>query len=54
MTTAFIATETESVEIVARAKEFVIVVERWIYWPFRGALLEVIEAKGRRFIIRSL
>jgi hypothetical protein len=30
MTTAFIATETESVEIVARAKEFVIVVERWI------------------------
>jgi hypothetical protein len=24
------------------------------YWPFRGTLLEVIDAKGRRFIIRSL
>jgi hypothetical protein len=25
-----------------------------VYWPFRGMLLEVVEAKGRRFIIRSL
>jgi hypothetical protein len=25
-----------------------------VYWPFRGMLPEVIEAKGRRFIIRSL
>jgi hypothetical protein len=25
-----------------------------VYWPFRGTLLEVIEAKGRRFIIISL
>jgi hypothetical protein len=25
-----------------------------VYWPFRGTLPEVIEAKGRRFIIRSL
>ena len=25
-----------------------------LYWPFRGTFPEVIEAKGRRFIIRSL
>src|SRR5438128_1003179 len=24
------------------------------YWPFRGSSLELIEVKGRRFIIRSL
>jgi hypothetical protein len=24
------------------------------YWPLRGMLAQVIEAKGRRFIIRSL
>jgi hypothetical protein len=24
------------------------------YWPFRGMFAQVIEAKGRRFIIRSL
>jgi len=25
-----------------------------VYWLFRGRLAEVIEAKGRRFIIKSL